>query len=95
MIQQKNDPQQGGLSGELKYPAQFHFRIIADSGVDIRPGLAQVVSAYQVTTPLAPSHVSPEGRYAAYAVSILMQSRDEMETFDAAVRKIPGVHMLL
>ena len=95
MIRQNIIPQQDGLSQELAYPAQFHFRVIADSGADIAPALAEAAGAYQVTAPLALSRASSGGRYTAYGISVLMQSREEMEAFDAAVRKIPGVRMLL
>ena len=97
MIKQDNDtiPQQGGDSQELKYPAQFHFRIITDAAEGMEATLAQAVSAYHVTAPLAPARASSGGHYTAYGVSILMQSREEMEAFDAAIKKLPGVRMLL
>jgi len=95
MIRQNVIPQQDGISCELEYPAQFHFRIITDAGGGAEPALAEAVSAYQVTAPLAPSRSSPGGLYTAYSVSILMQSREQMEAFDAAIRKIKGVRMLL
>lgn len=95
MIRQKNIPQQDGAPQEVAYPAQFHFRIITDTGEAMEAALAQAVAAYTVTSPLALARASSGGRYTAYAVSAILQSRDEMEAFDAAIRKIPGVRMLL
>ena len=79
----------------MEYPAQFHFRIITDSDASIELVLAEALGAYQVTSPLTHSRASSGGRYAAYSVSILMQSREEAEAFGVAVKKIPGVRMLL
>jgi len=95
MIRQKVIPEQDGVAQELVYPALFHFRIIADSEVSVEPALTEVLGAYQVTIPLMPSHASSGGRYMAFSVSILMRNREELEAFDAAARKIPGVRMLL
>ena len=95
MIRQNSIPQQDGFAQELAYPAQFHFRIIADAGGGAAPALAEAVRAYEVTSPLAPSRTSPGGLYTAYSVSILMQSREQMEAFDTLIRAIPGVRMLL
>jgi len=95
MIRQKVIPQQDGIVQGLEYPAQFHFRIITDSEVSIEPVLMEALGAYQVTSPLTHSRASSGGRYTAYSVSIIMQSREEMETFDVVIKKIPGVRMLL
>jgi len=95
MIRQKLIPQQDGIAQGLEYPAQFHFRVITDSETSIEPALADALGVYQVTSPLVRSRVSPGGRYTAYSVSIIMQSREEMEVFDATIKKIPGVRMLL
>ena len=95
MIKQNIIPQEDGFSQELTYPAQFHFRIIADAGADIVPALEAVVGASEVTAPLKPSRASSGGHYTAYSVSIIMQSREELEAFDVNVKKIPGVRMLL
>jgi putative lipoic acid-binding regulatory protein len=80
---------------EVEYPALFHFRIITETEACAEQALSVAVNTYQVRTPLAPSHASAAGRYSAFSVSILMQSRLEMEQFDAAVKKVPGVRMVL
>ncbi|MCL1920979.1 MAG: DUF493 domain-containing protein [Kiritimatiellaeota bacterium] len=95
MIRQKIIQQEDGNARELEYPAQFHFRVITDAVEGMETTLAEAVGTYEVTLPLARARASAGGRYTAYAVSILMRNREEMETFDATIRKIPGVRMLL
>ncbi len=80
---------------EVEYPALFHFRIITEAEAKAEQALLLAVSSYQVKAPLTSSHASAAGRYTAFSISILMQSRLEMETFDAAIKKVPGVRMLL
>ncbi len=80
---------------ELKYPALFHFRIITETEACAEQALCQAVSTYQVKAPVTASHASAAGRYSAFSVSILMQNRLEMETFDAMMKKVPGVRMVL
>jgi putative lipoic acid-binding regulatory protein len=95
MIRQNIIPQQDGNTQGVEYPVVFHYRVITDSDADAEPALAQAVGAYQVASPLTLSRASSGGRYTAYSVSIVMQSCEEAEAFDAAIKKIPGVRMLL
>jgi putative lipoic acid-binding regulatory protein len=90
----KQTPNPGQMK-EVEYPALFHFRIITETEAQAEQALIQAVSAYQVKAPVAASHASAAGRYSAFSVSILMQSRLEMETFDATLKKVPGVRMVL
>jgi putative lipoic acid-binding regulatory protein len=83
------------LSGKVEYPALFHFRIITEAEAQAEQALLRAVIPFQVKAPLASSHASSTGRYAAFSISILMQSRAEMETFDAVIKKVPGVRMVL
>jgi len=80
---------------EVEYPALFHFRIITETEACAEEALCQAVSTYEVKSPVAASHASSAGRYSAFSVSILMQSRQEMEQFDATLKKVPGVRMVL
>jgi putative lipoic acid-binding regulatory protein len=80
---------------QVEYPALFHFRIIADTEAQAEQALLLAVIPFQVKAPLASSRASSAGRYTAFSISILMQSRAEMETFDAVIKKVPGVRMVL
>lgn len=79
----------------LAYPACFHFRILADTEAHVESELLQVVNTFQVIEQLVPARASTAGRYTAYGVSIMMQSRAEMVAFDAAVKQVRGVRMVL
>ena len=79
----------------VAYPAEFHFRIIADVQPSAEAGLCGALAVYKVTAPLAPSQVSSGGRYKAFSVSVEIQSQAELHAFDAAVKRVPGVRMLL
>lgn len=81
---------------ELVYPAEFSFRIIVEAELPgVEAALGAVLSAYRVTAPLAFSRTSSAGRYRAYGASVELQSPDELRAFDAAVKRVPGVRMLL
>lgn len=80
---------------EVAYPALFHFRIITETEAQAEELLLQVITPYHVKAPLVSERTSAAGRYTAFSISILMQSRTEMETFDATIKKVPGVRMIL
>lgn len=83
------------MQGEVEYPACFHFRIITDADATMEHALVLATQPFQVTDPLVPARASSTGRYTAFAVSIMMQSRTEMEAFDTAIKHVPGVRMVL
>jgi putative lipoic acid-binding regulatory protein len=85
------------LDGERDaYPAVFHFRIIVEAGAAGAEELTAAAAPYRVTSAVAPSASSPaSGRYRSFAVSVNLASRAEMAAFDADVRRVPGVRMLL
>jgi putative lipoic acid-binding regulatory protein len=81
---------------ELAFPAVFHFRIIVEASVvAAQDALRAVLADYTVVAPLAASKASSAGRYQAYCVSVELQSPSEHLAFDAAVKGVSGVRMLL
>jgi putative lipoic acid-binding regulatory protein len=80
---------------EVVYPACFHFRIITDTEAQAEQALQQAVTPFDVTAPLVAARASSAGHYTAFSVSIMMRSRQEMETFDAAIKNVPGVRIVL
>jgi putative lipoic acid-binding regulatory protein len=80
---------------EVSYPAEFHFRVIVETQASAEAALSATLAAFQVTVPLTSSQASSGGRYQAYSVSVMMQTRDELHAFDTAIKKVPGVRMLL
>lgn len=79
----------------MSYPAEFHFRIIVEVESSVVTALTALLAAYRVTAPLTASRVSSAGRYHAYSVSVEIRSQAELCAFDAAVKQVPGVRMLL
>jgi len=82
-------------SRELVYPALFHFRVITDVATFAESDLVALLAAYKVVEPLAASRVSSAGRYQAYSVSVEIQTQSELHAFDAALKRVPGVRMVL
>lgn len=83
-------------SQEVAYPALFHFRVIVEASVaEVPAALRVALAAYTVAAPLTASRASSGGRYQAYSVSVEIRSRDELHAFDAAIKAVPGVRMLL
>lgn len=79
----------------VSYPAEFHFRIIVEIEPAVKTALEALMATYRVTAPLTASRASSAGRYHAYGVSVEIQSQAELQAFDAAVKRVPGVRMLL
>ncbi|HHU16085.1 MAG: DUF493 domain-containing protein [Kiritimatiellae bacterium] len=84
-----------GAPQQVEYPAIFHFRVITEASSAAEPELTVVLAAYRVIEPLAASRASSSGRYCAYSVSIELQTPDELRTLDAALKRVPGVRMVL
>jgi putative lipoic acid-binding regulatory protein len=80
---------------KVEYPATFHFRVIVEPAMFAASELDATLASYRVTEALAASRGSSAGRYQAYSVSVEIRSRDELHAFDAAVRKVPGVRMMV
>jgi putative lipoic acid-binding regulatory protein len=80
---------------ELAYPAEFHFRVICDSAIDVTGQIVAVASNYQISRKLNESNSSRSGRYRSYSISVIFEDRTQMMAFDETVKAIPGVRMLL
>ena len=83
------------ITQQVEYPATFHFRVIAEASADVASGLAAALNAYRVVEPLAASRASSQGRYHAYSVSVELQAPDDLRALDAALKRVPGVRMVL
>ncbi len=80
---------------EAVYPAEFHFRILTEAESAAEAALGAALAPYRVTVPLAFSRGSSGGRYRAYSVSVQIVSREELQALEAAVKRVPGVRMVL
>lgn len=98
MSLQENNPfnrSRGEPPVEVSYPAEFHFRIIAEAQMAAGSKLREAVAGYRVTAPLTASRQSTAGRYEAFSLSVMIQDRDELNELDAAMKKVPGVRLVL
>jgi putative lipoic acid-binding regulatory protein len=80
---------------QVEYPATFHFRVIVEPQTFDETALAALLAAYRVVEPLAVSQASSAGRYRAYSVSVEIESQAALHAFDAALKSVPGVRMVL
>lgn len=80
---------------EVVYPSEFHFRIIVEAKTADETVLSSAIARYRVTAPLSASRQSSAGRYLAYSLSVRVESRDELNALDAAIKSVPGVRMVL
>lgn len=90
-----NRPRPAQQEQAVAYPAVFHFRIIMDAAAADAAALSVLLADYRVTVPLEASRASSAGRYQAFSVSVEIQTQAELHTFDAAVKRVPGVRMVL
>lgn len=77
------------------YPVVCHLRIITEAGGFDAAELTQAVAAYRVIEPLIVSRDSTAGRYRAYSLSVEVRNRQELDALDAAIKRVPGVRMVL
>ena len=80
---------------EVEYPAEFHFRVICDSTVDISTEIQSAAAAHKITGKLKESNSSRSGKFRSYSISVFFEKQAGMVRFDESVKAIPGVHMLL
>ena len=83
------------VSGEVDYPAEFHFRIICNSNADVIGAINAVACGYTVTKKLDASNTSASGNFCSYSISVIFASRLEMIRFDTDIKAVPGVRVLI
>ena len=80
---------------ENVYPAEFHFRIIANAQSAPEDGIRSFLADYDVTSPLESSQLSKGEKYRSFAVSVRVSSREEHDTLDKGLRLQDGVKIVL
>lgn len=95
IIDMSGSGEAGDPAREVVYPAEFHFRVIVEVASFAEAELVAVVAGYKETAPLSASRASAAGRYHAYSVSVAFGSQAELHAFDAALKRVPGVRMVL
>lgn len=82
-------------SEELKFPLDCQFRVIAENRKGIYFVIETVLMQNGVMAPLQPEHESAGGKYLSFSVDVRVESLEQMNRIDAALRSIEGVKMVL
>jgi len=82
-------------SGELKFPLDCQFRVIAENRKGMYFVIETVLIQSGVIAPLQREHESAGGKYMSYSVDVRVDSLEQMNRIDAALRSIEGVKMVL
>lgn len=76
------------------YPAIHHFKVISDASI-VEEALRASLSAFDVRSPLVKGRSSSGGKYVTYGVSVHFEDRATHLKFDAEIKSVPGVRVLL
>lgn len=82
-------------SGELKFPLDCQFRIIAENRQGMYFVIETVLIQSGVLAPLQKENESAGGKYLSFSVDVRVESLERMNAIDAALRSIAGVKMVL
>ena len=96
--QKSADGIEGGWAVEDQatlYPAECHFRIIVEKDFANEARLREILSASEVTAPLAPGSTSSGGRFRSLQVAVRLKDRAEGVRLDEALRGVAGVRLVL
>ena len=80
---------------KLDFPLVCQYRIIAENREGIHFVIETVLLEMGVTAPLHPGNQSGGGRYQSFHVEVRVESLDQMNKIDSALRNIVGVKMVL
>jgi putative lipoic acid-binding regulatory protein len=80
---------------DLKFPLDCQFRIIAENKQGMHFVIETVLMEHGVTSPLETENLSQGGKYQSYSVSLRVESLEQMNRIDNALRNIAGVKMVL
>lgn len=80
---------------KLQFPLDCQFRVIAEKLDNMHFVIETVLMELGVTAPLTPQNESQGGKYQSYLVIVRVESLEQMNKIDAALRNIAGVKMVL
>ena len=83
------------IDEERIYPAEYHFRIIADPAEHVPRAIGAILNDYDIVEPLRRGHLSRGGRYQTLQVTVRLRNRAEHHALDLRLRKSEGVRLLL
>lgn len=80
---------------KLQFPLDCQYRVIAENIPNIHFVIETVLMEHGVTAPLTPQNQSHGGKYQSFLVIVRVESQEEMNRIDSALRNIVGVKMVL
>ena len=84
------------VQGELKFPLDWHYRIITDAKSDcVVDDLKKVLALHGVNEDLKAGKESKNGNYRTYSVKVIFNSKDELRTLSDALNAVKDVKFLL
>jgi len=83
------------MSEELKFPVVAHHRIIVNADEKDVKATAALFANFELVEPVTEARASAGGKYASLGVSVRLRDREEMARFDAQLRLVPGLKMVL
>ena len=83
------------MSEKFKFPVTAHYRIIVHSAEKDLETTQRLFDGFDLVEPVREMRASSGGRYASFSVSVRFGGRDEMSRFDAQLKFVPGLKMVL
>ncbi|MEN9359727.1 MAG: hypothetical protein RL095_1262 [Verrucomicrobiota bacterium] len=80
---------------EIKFPVDWHFKIIGLASADLASPLAEVLHKHGCSAVPVAGSISSNGNYRTWNVSVVFLDRAHMETMSQALAQVPGVKMVL
>ncbi|MFA6714523.1 MAG: DUF493 family protein [Victivallales bacterium] len=81
---------------EIKFPAEWSYRIIVDAAnPDCCNAIIDLLKEYGVKAELEKRDKSANGKYQAYRLPVVFESREIMEDLSKRLAKVNGVKFLL
>lgn len=91
----KDGAENGKTRKTIAFPVLCHYKIIAENDAGVERQIRQVLKDFGIQRPLRIGRRSTKGKYQAYNVEVVVNSKAFMEKLDAALREIPGVKWVL
>lgn len=80
---------------EIKFPVDWHFKIIGLASADLAEPLAAVLHSHGCPKQPVAGSLSSNGSYRTWNVSVIFNDRAHMEEMSLALSQVPGVKMVL
>ena len=80
---------------ELEFPLNCQYRIIAENLKGMHFVIETVLLELGVKSPLVEQNHSKGGKYLSFSVDVRVESLEQMNQIDQALRNIAGVKMVL